>query len=1240
MFRRIPPSPSPGIAASIALFALAFPFGGRTASAADSVPQVRALRLEGSQAESIAAEPGGPEGIAGRVAAALAAAKNPEQPVPHPLSATAQASPLAARLGKDVTLVRRPGVGTPMQIRGDRLQERVEVVQSADASDSATATAKAFLRSNREVLGLADPDAELQAIKVVEDELGMRHIRFEQRFRGLAVWPGALIVHLDARGDVSLMDGAYVFTPHLPTLEPVLDSLAATQKARLAIGATPAALTTRSELVVYAPGTRAPRLAWKIDLSGRPSETVSVFIDALNGVRLADVPRVMSENVVGSGIDLFGASVTLNVWNVSGTFRLIDTSKPMFDPTSQVLDQTKTRGAIYIQDATNQPPSNDPDVSLSHPAIVTSTSSISWAPRDAVSAASNFGKVFDYYKERHTRNSIDGQGGNILAVVRVGAGWHNAFWTDDIGGMFFGDADRYAGSVDVVGHEMTHGVTSKTAGLVYQDQSGALNEALSDIFGEMVENYATGSNDWIVGSRMANPIRNMANPAQFGDPAKMSQYVQTTTDHGGVHTNSGIINQAYYLLAQGMPGAIGLRDSERIFYRALTVHLTKNAQFLDARLAAIQSADEIFGVSSNQSQKTAKAFDTVEVLASTPAPPPPNVPPVSGTDSAIVVYRDGTLLLGRREAALGDPSQGSRLTTTPVANERPSVSGDGSIVFFVSAANDGCFVPTNGSQAPSCLGLPGQIASVAMSRDQSSFAFVFLNGGQRDNRIGVVDLQRNTTTVYRLVSPATDGGTTGTVLFADTLDFTANSRFLLYDNFNVLTQADGSRIGVWSISGIDRSGGIGFSLIPPVRGFDIANPSVARTSDDYFTFEAVDETSGKSDIYAARASTGDVNQVVTGVGSGFTSPVYSGNDRAIVYSYPDSTAATGRSLASIPIAADRLTAAGQPTPYLFDGQYGVVYRRGTYTTPTGNCTASPGTLCLSNGRFQVSATFTTTAGQQGSGAAVRLTSDTGYFTFFDPANVEVVVKVLNGCGLNQRLWVFAGGLTNVATVITVTDTATGVTRTYANPQNTPFQPIQDTSAFTTCFTGSIAAQSAAAQGPPEDAEHAAERAREEIRAALVAPREYVFTAEAPSDHPAPLPPAAGASMARQPEDAAPDAVTACTADAQSLCLNNGRFRVQTTFRTAQGQTGNGNAVRLTADTGYFWFFDANNVEIIVKALNGCGFNSRFWTFAGGLTNVQVTMTVTDTQTGAVKTYTNPLNQAFQPLQDTAAFVCP
>ena len=114
----------------------------------------------------------------------------------------------------------------------------------------------------------------------------------------------------------------------------------------------------------------------------------------------------------------------------------------------------------------------------------------------------------------------------------------------------------------------------------------------------------------------------------------------------------------------------------------------------------------------------------------------------------------------------------------------------------------------------------------------------------------------------------------------------------------------------------------------------------------------------------------------------------------------------------------------------------------------------------------------------------------------------------------------------------------------------------------------------------------------------------------------------------------------CTPDANSLCLNNGRFKVTAAYSSAQG-SGTGTAIPGTTDTGQFWFFTSQNVEMVVKVLNGCGFNQRYWVFAGGLTNVQVTMTVTDMSNGTVKTYTNPLNTAFQPIQDTAAFAtCP
>ncbi|HKF42712.1 MAG TPA: hypothetical protein VKG01_06415 [Thermoanaerobaculia bacterium] len=119
-----------------------------------------------------------------------------------------------------------------------------------------------------------------------------------------------------------------------------------------------------------------------------------------------------------------------------------------------------------------------------------------------------------------------------------------------------------------------------------------------------------------------------------------------------------------------------------------------------------------------------------------------------------------------------------------------------------------------------------------------------------------------------------------------------------------------------------------------------------------------------------------------------------------------------------------------------------------------------------------------------------------------------------------------------------------------------------------------------------------------------------------------------------------DALTACVPDTTSLCLNAGRFRVQTQWVTTDGVTGGGHPVALTSDTGYFWFFSANNVELVVKVVDGRAFNNNFWVFAGGLTNVNVIMTVTDTEAGLVKVYVNPQGTALQPIQDTGPFASP
>ena len=128
--------------------------------------------------------------------------------------------------------------------------------------------------------------------------------------------------------------------------------------------------------------------------------------------------------------------------------------------------------------------------------------------------------------------------------------------------------------------------------------------------------------------------------------------------------------------------------------------------------------------------------------------------------------------------------------------------------------------------------------------------------------------------------------------------------------------------------------------------------------------------------------------------------------------------------------------------------------------------------------------------------------------------------------------------------------------------------------------------------------------------------------------------------AQRRDEATSAAAATCTPSSTALCLNN-RFKVTAHFDAGGGNSGTANVVQLTPDTGYLWFFSGTNVEAVVKVLNGCGLNSHYWVFAGGLTNVNVVLTVTDTMTSVVRTYTNPANTKFQPIQDTGAFAtCP
>ncbi|MED1205760.1 M4 family metallopeptidase [Heyndrickxia acidicola] len=261
----------------------------------------------------------------------------------------------------------------------------------------------------------------------------------------------------------------------------------------------------------------------------------------------------------------------------------------------------------------------------------------------AISAYINTSKVNDYYQKVFSRKSLDNKGMTLNSTVHVGTQWNNAAWNGKE--MLYGDGDgvtlgSLSGGLDVTGHEMTHGVISNTANLTYQDESGAINESLADIFGEFIQINNTGKADWQMGEDVYTPnIPGDGGLRSFSDPASLkvsTTYMpsghypdtyqdryQGTLDNGGVHINSGINNKADYLICQGGTNngititGIGTSKAQQIYYRALTLYLTPSSGFHEMREAAIQAARDLYpdknGAPSQETQTVMDAYTSVGV---------------------------------------------------------------------------------------------------------------------------------------------------------------------------------------------------------------------------------------------------------------------------------------------------------------------------------------------------------------------------------------------------------------------------------------------------------------------------------------------------------------------------------------------------------------------------------------------------------------------------------------------------
>jgi len=461
---------------------------------------------------------------------------------------------------------------TTMQITWDhkisvptRLQGKLSEPVQAEAPE----IAMRFFSANQSLFQMTDPAQELEVIKTRTDGRGWKHVRMQQKYRSLRVEGKTYIVHINPEQEVRMVNGNF-----LPQIEvditPDIDSSAAILSARDDLNPQQdLTLPPQAELIIYQFNDRT-YLAWKtILVSEDPMGEFVYYIDAANG----DVINTYNNLQHGRDRKTYDAG---NSTSLPGTLKRSEGDGPTGD---QTVD----------------------------------------------AAHDNAGMVYDFYFNSYSRDSYDDAGATIVSTVHYGQSYNNAFWSPMRQQMVYGDGDGstfgpFAEALDIVAHELTHAVTEKESDLVYQYQSGALNESLSDIFAALVD-----ADDWMIGEDSYTPgtpgdaLRYMNNPPQGNQPDHMDDYVNTTSDNGGVHINSGIPNKAAYLMADGgthhgiTVTAMGRAAMGQVFYSANLYYLQSNDEFIDARQATIDAVRAEFPGDTQKENTVKAAWDAVGV---------------------------------------------------------------------------------------------------------------------------------------------------------------------------------------------------------------------------------------------------------------------------------------------------------------------------------------------------------------------------------------------------------------------------------------------------------------------------------------------------------------------------------------------------------------------------------------------------------------------------------------------------
>jgi zinc metalloprotease ZmpA len=501
-----------------------------------------------------------------------------------------------------------------------------------DSTSRALEVARVQFENDASLLPARSADVTLVQRAVSADQLDQVHIRYNQLYKGIPVFEGQAIAHVDVAQDRL----ARVTDALLPIPAEMDTAPAMREEDALFLGRSDARAErdteARAELMVFVSRQDgSAHLAYRVNVAGDtprgPVDQVS-FIDAHSGATLLSYDNLHTAKpgggATGTGVGQAGTAKTLYVGNVpitaevmsDGTFGLKDVTRGGLFATNLGGRQSGS-GSLFI-DADNSWGNN-------------SNGDAATAGAEALFGAA---MTWDYYAINHGRNGIFNDGLGTLSRVHYGRNYNNAFWSDSCKCMTYGDGDGSVlsplVSIDVAGHEMTHGVTSATADLTYSGESGGLNEGMSDIFGTMVEFYAasiagsTKTPNYLVGEDIYTPntsgdaLRYMDTPKKDG--RSIDHYSQYNSGLD-VHYSSGLTNNAFFLLAEGGKNStsnqtvtgVGRTKAAAIFYRALTVYMTPGTNFAQARQATLNAAADLYGANGAEAGSVASVWSACGV---------------------------------------------------------------------------------------------------------------------------------------------------------------------------------------------------------------------------------------------------------------------------------------------------------------------------------------------------------------------------------------------------------------------------------------------------------------------------------------------------------------------------------------------------------------------------------------------------------------------------------------------------